>query len=260
VNAPLIVTAAICGGEHGREATPHLPMTPAEIADSVEGAVAAGAAIAHLHMWDDAGRPTQDLERYREVASLLAGRGCDVVLNLTTGPGGEPSEQERMLPLRLRPELASFDAGSMNFGDGLFRNELPFLRRLAAAMRAAGTRPELEVFDLGMLATCLRLRDEGLLDEPLHVQFVLGVRGGAPAGTYTVNYRATSADGHVVTGSWSYRVTTAATAAPASSAVSAPQPSSAASPSSGGLPAWPFAVAAVAVVAAGAVWAVRRRS
>lgn len=87
----------------------------------------------------------------------------------------------------------------------------------------------------------------------------VGVRSGAPAGTYTVNYRATSADGHVVTGSWSYRVTTAATATPASPAAATPGPA-AAQPSSGGLPAWPFAVAAVAVVAAGAVWAVRRRS
>lgn len=183
---PLIITAAICGGEHGREATPHLPMTPAAIADSVAGAAAAGAAIAHLHMWDDAERPTQDLDRYREVAARLHERGCDVVLNLTTGPGGEPTEAERLAPLALRPELASFDAGSLNFGEGLFRNELPFLRRLAAAMRAAGTRPELEIFDLGMLETCVRLRDEGLLDEPLHVQFVLGVRGGAPATAATL--------------------------------------------------------------------------
>jgi methionine-rich copper-binding protein CopC len=91
----------------------------------------------------------------------------------------------------------------------------------------------------------------------------VGVRGGAPAGTYTVNYRATSADGHVVTGSWSYRVTPAAatgTGAPVSSPVAAPEPPAAPSSPSGGLPAWPFAVAAVAVVAAGAVWAVRRRS
>lgn len=186
MTAPLIISAAICGGEHGREATPHLPMTPAEIAESVAGAAQAGASIAHLHMWDDAQRPTQDLARYREVARRLAADGCDVVLNLTTGPGGEPTEEERLLPLRLRPELASFDAGSLNFGDGLFRNELPFLRRLAAAMREAGTRPELEVFDLGMVQTCLRLRDEGLLDEPLHVQFVLGVRGGAPATAATL--------------------------------------------------------------------------
>jgi 3-keto-5-aminohexanoate cleavage enzyme len=181
VSAPLVISAAITGGEHGREATPHLPMTPEEIAESVRGAVEAGASIAHIHVWDEHERPTQDLRLYREVYARLEAAGCDVVLNLTTGPGGEPTEEERMLPLQLRPELASFDAGSVNFGEGLFRNELPFLRRLAAAMREADTRPELEIFDLGMVATCVRLRDEGLLDEPLHFQYVLGVRGGAPA-------------------------------------------------------------------------------
>jgi 3-keto-5-aminohexanoate cleavage enzyme len=184
VTPPLIITAAICGGEHGREATPHLPLTPADIAASVRGAHAAGAAVAHIHVWDADARPSQDLELYREVYARLD--GCDIVLNLTTGPGGEPTEAERMAPLRLRPELASFDAGSLNFGEGLFRNELPFLRRLGRAMREAGTRPELEVFDLGMIATCLRLRDEGVLEDPLHFQFVLGVPGGAPATVATL--------------------------------------------------------------------------
>jgi 3-keto-5-aminohexanoate cleavage enzyme len=109
-----------------------------------------------------------------------------VILNLTTGPGGEPSEDERMLALLLKPELASFDAGSLNFGEGVFINDLPFLRRLAAAMHDAGTRPELEIFDEGMIGTCLRLRDEGLLAEPLYFQFVLGVPGGAPARAQTL--------------------------------------------------------------------------
>jgi 3-keto-5-aminohexanoate cleavage enzyme len=186
MSAPLVISAAICGGEHGRDATPHLPITPAEIVESILGAHAAGAAIAHVHVWDEQGRPTQALDRYRDVCARVADAGCDVVLNLTTGPGGEPTEAERMLPLDLHPELASFDAGSLNFGEGVFRNDLPFLRRLARRMREAGTRPELEVFDLGMIATCLRLRDEGLLDEPLHVQFVLGVPGGAPASARTL--------------------------------------------------------------------------
>ena len=88
----------------------------------------------------------------------------------------------------------------------------------------------------------------------------VGVRSGAPAGSYTVNYRATSADGHVVTGSWSYRVTTAATATPAAPASPVAAAEEPAQPSSGGLPAWQFAVAAIIVVAAGAFWAVRRRS
>lgn len=180
---PLIITAAICGGEHGREATPHLPVTPVEIAASIREAHAAGAAVVHVHVWDADGCPSPAPELYREVYDHL---DCDVVVNLTTGPGGDPSEDERLLALSLGPELASFDAGSLNFGEGVFINELAFLRRLAAAMLEAGTRPELEIFDEGMIGTCLRLRDEGLLEEPLYFQFVLGVAGGAPARARTL--------------------------------------------------------------------------
>jgi 3-keto-5-aminohexanoate cleavage enzyme len=177
---PLIISAAICGGEHTRAATPHLPQTPHEIADSAYAAFEAGAAIAHVHVWDGHGRPTQDLSYYREVYRLL-GERCDMVLNLTTGPGGSPPEDERLWPLELRPELASFDAGSMNFGDGLFINSPDFLRRLATTMAAGGTKPELEIFDTAMIENCRRLAAEGLLAAPLYFQFVLGVRGGAPA-------------------------------------------------------------------------------
>jgi 3-keto-5-aminohexanoate cleavage enzyme len=182
---PLIVSAAICGGEHGREATPHLPITPREIAESIRGARAAGAAIAHVHVFDAEGRPSPEVAYYAEVLDHLG--DCDIVVNLTTAPGGSPTADERMLALReLAPELASFDAGSMNFGDGLFANELPFLRALAGVMRELGTRPEVELFDEGMLATCLRLRAEGVLEDPLWCQFVLGVPGGAPATARTL--------------------------------------------------------------------------
>jgi 3-keto-5-aminohexanoate cleavage enzyme len=118
---PLIISAAICGGEHTKAATPHLPQTPQEIADSAYEAFEAGAAIAHVHVWDDQGRPTQDLAAFREVYRLL-GERCDMIVNPTTGPGGDPPDEERMLPLQLAPELASFDAGSMIFGDGVFIN------------------------------------------------------------------------------------------------------------------------------------------
>jgi 3-keto-5-aminohexanoate cleavage enzyme len=182
---PLIISAAICGGEHTRTATPHLPQTPREIADSAYAAYEAGAAIAHVHVWDEHGRPTQDPHLYREIYRLL-GERCDMVVNITTGPGGHPSEDERMLPLALRPELASFDAGSMNFGEGVFLNSPDFLRRLATRMARAGTKPELEIFDTAMIENCLRLAAEGLLSEPLYFQFVLGVRGGAPANARTL--------------------------------------------------------------------------
>jgi 3-keto-5-aminohexanoate cleavage enzyme len=182
---PLIISAAICGGEHTRAATPHLPQTPQEIADSAYGAYQAGAAIAHVHVWDEHGRPTQDLDLYREVYRLLGAR-CDMIVNVTTGPGGQPPEDERLAPLALEPELASFDAGSLNFGDYVFLNSPQFLRRLAERMAQAGTKPELEIFDLGMIGNCRALAEEGLLPEPLHFQFVLGVPGGAPATAHTL--------------------------------------------------------------------------
>ena len=182
---PLIISAAICGGEHTREATPYLPQTPVEIAESAHAAYEAGAAIAHVHVWDENGRPTQDLEFYREVYRLLSER-CDMIVNVTTGPGGDHTEEERMLPLTLRPELASFDAGSINFGAGVFVNSPQFLRRLAERMAESGTKPELEIFDAAMIENCLRLADEGLLEEPLYFQFVLGARGGAPANARTL--------------------------------------------------------------------------
>jgi 3-keto-5-aminohexanoate cleavage enzyme len=182
---PLIISAAITGGEHSREATPHLPMTPQEIADSAFGAFQAGAAIAHVHVWDADERPTQDLSLYQEVYRLLGDR-CDMIVNVTTGPGGQPPEDVRLAPLALGPELASFDAGSINFGTYVFVNRPQFLRHMAAEMRDAGTKPELEIFDLGMVDNCLRLADEGLLDEPLYFQFVLGVPGGAPADARTL--------------------------------------------------------------------------
>jgi len=93
---------------------------------------------------------------------------------------GHPDER-RLAPLELRPEIASFDCGSTNMGDAIFHNSVPFLRRLAAAMRAAGVRPEIEIFDAGMIETARVLAEEGALEPPLFFQFVLGTPGGAPA-------------------------------------------------------------------------------
>jgi 3-keto-5-aminohexanoate cleavage enzyme len=188
---PLIISVAVCGGEHTRAATPYLPQTPREIADSAYAAYEAGAAVAHVHVWDEHGQPSQDLDLYREVYRLL-GERCDMIVNVTTGPGGQPSEEERLLPLALEPELASFDAGSVNFGDGVFLNTPGFLRRLAKRMAEVGTKPELEIFDSGMIQNCLRLAAEGLLPEPLYFQFVLGVAGGAAADPRTLLHLAES--------------------------------------------------------------------
>ncbi len=181
---PLIVTAAITGSRTPREKCPHIPILPEEIADSAAEAVRAGASVVHIHVRDPAtALGTQDAGLYRRVLDRLSASGTDPVVCLTTSgiPGRNLAHEARFVPLEFRPELASFDAGSMNLGDSVFLNPPDFLEELARRMTAAGTKPELEVFDSGMIGNCLRLLDRGLLTPPLHFQFVLGAAGGAPA-------------------------------------------------------------------------------
>jgi len=180
---PLIITAAITGSRTPREKCPHIPILPEEIADSAAEAAQAGASVVHIHVRDPAtALGTQDAGLYRRVLDRLAASGTDPVVCLTTSgiPGRNLAHEARFIPLEFRPELASFDAGSMNLGDSVFLNPPEFLEDLARRMKVAGTKPELEIFDTGMIGNCLRLRDQGLLDAPLYFQFVLGAPGGAP--------------------------------------------------------------------------------
>lgn len=178
---PVIISVAVTGGEHGREATPHLPITPQEIALSAHEAFEEGASIVHVHVRDDEGVPGHHLDRYQFVIDSLAER-CDMIVNLTTDPGGEVAGDARFRSLDLRPELATLDAGTMQAptGDRIVEGSLPFLRRLAARMGETGTKPELEIFHSGMISTCLKLAEEGLIETPLYFQFVLGAAGYAP--------------------------------------------------------------------------------
>jgi len=175
----LIITAALTGGRITREMTPHIPITPEEIVQSAYECWQAGAAIVHIHVRDpNTGRGTQDVEIFRQVVEPLRER-TDMLLCLTTG--GSFSTEERLAPVDLKPELASFDAGSFNLGGAVYINSPEFLDRAAEKMRAKGVKPEFEIFDLNMIITTLRMRDQGKLDEPLHFQFVMGTPWGAPA-------------------------------------------------------------------------------
>lgn len=179
----VIITAAVTGSSISREQTPHIPLTPEEIAQACVEAWQAGASIVHIHVRDpETGKGTQSLELFRRVAEPVRER-TDLILCLTTSgiPGRNLPTEDRLVPLELRPELASLDAGTINLGGHVFKNTPDFLDASAAAMREKGVKPELEVFDSGMVVTCLRMRDEGKLDEPLHFQFVLGTPWGAPA-------------------------------------------------------------------------------
>ena len=179
----LIISAAITGSRITREITPHIPLTPEEIVQSAYECWQAGAAIVHIHVRDpDTGQGTQEVEIFKQVVKPLREK-TDLILCLTTSgiPGRNLPTEERLAPVDLKPELASFDAGSINLGGTVFMNSPEYLERAAEKMRESGVKPEIEVFDLGMIITSRRMRDQGKLDDPLYFQFVLGTPWGAPA-------------------------------------------------------------------------------
>jgi len=185
---PVIVTAALTGSRISRAQTPHIPITPAEIVREGVAAWEAGAAVLHVHVRDPGtGLGTQDLGLFREVVDGLRA-ATDAVLCLTTSgiPGRNLPVEERLAPLSLQPEMASFDAGSINTEAGVFLNEPGFLDALALAARRHGVKLELECFDTGMVATALRYVAEGKVAGPPHFQFVLGSRYGMPATAATL--------------------------------------------------------------------------
>jgi 3-keto-5-aminohexanoate cleavage enzyme len=179
---PLIITAAVVGAELTRADTPHLPLTPAEIADEALAAYKAGAAMVHLHARAADGSPTQDGAVYRQIIEQARARCPDLIIQVSTGGAVGMTAEERLQPIYLQPDMASLTTGTVNFGEEVFFNDLPLARKFARAIVEQGIKPEIEVFDSGMITTALRLVKEGLLTPPLHFDFVMGVPGGI-AGT-----------------------------------------------------------------------------
>ncbi|MFF4526233.1 BKACE family enzyme [Streptomyces bluensis] len=175
-----IITVASTGPVATKADNPHLPTSPEEIATAVEQAYSAGAAVAHLHLRDERQRPTADLKIARTVMEMIADR-CPILIQMSTGVGLDVAFEDREKLVDLRPRMATLNPCSMSFGAGEFRNPPAGVRRLAAKMRDLGVKAELEIYDSGHLDECLRLRDEGLLPEPLQFSIVLGVRGGMAA-------------------------------------------------------------------------------
>ena len=177
----LIITAALTGAEVTREQQPNLPITPEEIAQAALEAYEAGAAVVHVHARLADGTPTQDREVYREIQRLVA-EACPVIFQPSTGGAVWHSAQERLQPLELNPEMATLTTGTCNFGSDIFANPQGFVEEAARMMQERGIKPEFEVFEAGMIDNALRLVKQGLVEEPLHFNFVLGVPG-AMAGT-----------------------------------------------------------------------------
>src|SRR5919112_3209365 len=199
----VIITCAVTGSIHTPSMSPHIPVTPDEIAAAAIGAASAGAAIVHLHARDPKdGRPTQDPELFKQFAAKIKA-ACDVVLNFTTGGAPTMSIEERLQPaLRLKPEVASLNMGSMNFGlyemlgrykefkhdwekpylaasaDRIFKNTFKDIAYILQSCADNDTRFEIECYDIGHLYTAAHFVDRGLIKPPFLIQSVFGIRGG----------------------------------------------------------------------------------
>ena len=174
-----IITCAITGAETTKRDNPNLPVAPAEIADAAYEAYLAGASVLHLHVRDKEGGPTQDLEVFKEVITLVR-RKCDIVIEVTTGGAVGMTPEERLAPVTLEPEMASLDCGTVNFGNDYLINTLPVMREFASVMKSQRVRPTLECFDLSHVVGARTLIKEGLVEEPYHFGLVLNVPGGVP--------------------------------------------------------------------------------
>ena len=200
MNYEVIVSCAVTGAGDTVGKSPHIPVTPEEVANAAIEAAKAGAAIAHIHVRDpETGKGSRDPELFKEAVDRIRSSDTDVVINLTSGMGGDwtPSEEDPSMPgpgtdmigplerlahvKELLPEICSLDCGTLNFGDG---NEIyiatpPYLRRMAELTKEWGVKPELEVFELGHLRFAKQMIAEGLIDEPPMFQICLGIPWGA---------------------------------------------------------------------------------
>ncbi len=175
----LIITAAICGAEVLKEHNPAVPYTVEECVREAKLAYEAGASIIHLHVREDDGTPTQDKERFRVIIEAIKKEIPDVIIQPSTGGAVGMTDDERLQPTELNPEMATLDCGTLNFGgDEVFTNTENTIKYFGERMIENNIKPECEVFDKSMIDMALRLAKKGYIKHPIHFDFVMGVNGG----------------------------------------------------------------------------------
>lgn len=215
----MIISCAVTGAIHTPTMSPHLPVTPQEIAEEAIAAAEAGASIVHVHVRDpETGEPVTDLELFRDVAERVHD-ACDVIIQPTTGGAPmQPPEERIVVVPELEPEMASCNMGSINFGlyqlldkyddweyewepeylagtrDLIFQNTFADLETILPIFDDHGTKPELECYDVGHLYNAKHFVDRGLIDPPLHLQFVLGIHGGIGADAANLTHMVETAE------------------------------------------------------------------
>ena len=223
-----IITAAITGAVHVPSLSPYLPVTPEQIIADAVGAAEAGASVVHIHARNpQTGEPSSDLEIMRKIVTEI-NRQTDAVICVTTGASQLMTVEERLSPIpELQPELASCNAGSMNFvlsgmiaklpdtaleweakyllstKQNIFSNTYGGMEQYIKTMRQYGTAIEFEVYDVGMINNLAYFKRQGLLKEPIYLQFVLGVQGGIPSSVENIVFLKNTADRQLEDYVWS---------------------------------------------------------
>lgn len=207
MNFEVVLTCAVTGAGDTTGKSPHVPVTPRQVADAAIEAAKAGAAIAHLHVRDpETGKGSRDVALFEEAVALVRESETDVVINLTAGMGGDwsPSADDPAMPgpgtdmigpeerlahvKACMPEICSLDCGTLNFSDtdDIYISTPPTLRRMAGLVQEWGVKPELEVFDLGHIRFAKQMVAEGLIADPPMFQLCLGIPWGADATVETM--------------------------------------------------------------------------
>ena len=207
-----IISCAITGSIHLPTMTPHLPITPEQIAQSALEAADAGAAIVHIHARNpETGQPSADLNLYRRIVEKIRGENSKVIICITTGGGAGMSVEQRVSVVpEFKPELASMNTGSMNWGmfpllnkykefqfpwetqylnatkDFVFQNTFASMEKMCKIMDANGTKPELEAYDVGHLHNIAYMLQAGIVKPPITMQFVTGILGGIGSNPYDI--------------------------------------------------------------------------
>lgn len=204
----VIITAAVTGAWPKKENNPNVPMTPQEIADDVYACWKAGAAVAHLHMRDDEGNGTMDTAKFEETVNLIHTKypDCDIVLNLTTSGDIHADDEIRVAHVKkLKPEMASYDCGSMNWlNSGLFLNTPKFLTDCGLLFQETNTKPEIEAFDPGMIGNAAYYIKKGVLKTPVHFQFCMGCANGIAGSMKNLIFMKETADELVGKGNYTW--------------------------------------------------------
>ena len=204
----VIITAAVTGAWPKKENNPNVPMTPQEIADDVYACWKAGAAVAHLHMRDDEGNGSMDTAKFEETVNLIHTKypDCDIVLNLTTSGDIHADDEIRVAHVKkLKPEMASYDCGSMNWlNSGLFLNTPKFLTDCGLLFQELGVKPEIEAFDPGMIGNAAYYIKKGVLKTPVHFQFCMGCANGIAGSMKNLIFMKETADELVGKGNYTW--------------------------------------------------------